>query len=351
MSPDREGSRSDYSVARLAGRANAPPPGGADRAPVLSTVVARLPLIIGITAAVAALGTVGLLLLPNKYTATVRLAPEERQSVLPGQLAGLAGLAGIQLGGQTQSPQFYASLLRSRPLVYAVLEQRYPTTRDLADSVLLLDVLHPRGSTLTERRWNASQKFNRATAASVDARTGIVSYAVTLTSPVLAAAVANAAAAQLNLFNAEARQSQAGIRRRFIEARVSEVADSLRRAEEAMRRFLAENRDFRNSPRLAFEHARLERAVMMQEELYTDLQRQLNASRIEEVDDVPVVTTVEPALPPERKSGPHRALLLASLVVFTAAAVTAILVLRDHGRELFPGLSAALRARSAPAPR
>lgn len=340
--------QSEYSVALLAGRKEAEPASDVAQAAVLSTVIRRFPLIVTITVVVGALGAGGLLMLPNKYTATVRLAPEARQSVLPGQLAGLAGLAGIQVGGETQSPQFYASVLRSRPLVYAILERRYPTTPDLADSALLLDVFKPRGRTPAERRWQASQMFNAITSVGVDARTGIVAYSVTFESPVLAASVANAVAAELNRFNAEARQSQAGMRRRFIEERVTEVGDSLRRAEDAMRQFLAQNRDFRNSPRLTFEHARLERAVTMQEEVYVDLLRRLSGARIEEVDDVPVVTTVEPALPPEQKSSPRRGRLLILLTGFAAAVATTALVLREHGRRIFPALSAAVAARSAP---
>jgi uncharacterized protein involved in exopolysaccharide biosynthesis len=70
--------------------------------------------------------------------------------------------------------------------------------------------------------------------------------------------------------------------------------------------FVERNRLYAQSPSLQFEYTRLERAYTIQSELYLELRRQLDAARIAEVDDVPTLTTIESAIPPARKSGPHR---------------------------------------------
>jgi uncharacterized protein involved in exopolysaccharide biosynthesis len=287
-----------------------------------------LALVVSVTTAV-------LLVLPQWYTASVLLAPEAPGTALPAELAGLASMAGLSLGTATQGPQFYVPILTSRPLTDAVLSKKFPVGFDTpVDSVELLELLQPPGRTELERHWNATRMLTRRMGVTADLRTGLIRLEVTLRSPQTAAAVANQFAVELNRFNAEVRQSQARVRRQFIEARVSEVSADLVAAEEAARVFLAENRDFQNSPRLMFEYGRLERAVNTQEALYLDLERQLNAARIEEVDDIPAVTTIEQAIPPQRKSRPRRRLWLSVVTAASLIVLSGYVVIREYWKPL-----------------
>src|SRR2546425_11827183 len=113
-------------------------------------MLVAVPLIVGIGAA-ALLLEVG-----NQYVATVAIVPEVRGEGLPGQLATLAAIARVSVPAsqQSQSPQFYASVLRSRPIMYAVLTQRYRVTPEKpseTDSVQLIDILKVQGGTTAER--------------------------------------------------------------------------------------------------------------------------------------------------------------------------------------------------------
>ena len=277
-----------------------------------------------------------LFMLPVSYTATVLLAPEEQTTMVPAQFAGLATLAGLSLGSTTEGPQFYAAILTSRPIAESVLRKVYPVGIGGApDSVPLLELFEPRGTTEAERLWNGTRALGRRIAVGADLRTGMISLSVTLPSAVTAASVANQFVVELNRFNADVRQSQARARREFIEARVVEVADDLTTAEEAVRQFLLENRDFENSPRLTFEYGRLQRDMNTAQELYLDLERQLNTARIEEVDDIPAVTTIEHAVPPHRKSRPRRGLWLALITAGSSLVLAGGVVLKQHGRAVF----------------
>lgn len=297
-----------------------------------------------LAAAVAVVVGLSALVLWNlspSYTARVLLAPEQQQGVLPTQFAGLASMAGLSLGVATEGPQFYAAVLTSRPITDAVLGLGFPTAAGPAsDSVTLVDLLEAKGDTDSERLWNATRTLGQRMGVSTDARTGIIALEVTLPSPVTAAAVANQFALELNRFNSEVRQSQARARREFIEARVAEAATQLADSEAATREFLLENRDFENSPRLSFEYQRLQRVMNTHQELYLDLERQLNTARIEEVDDIAAVTTIEHAVPPQRPSRPRRLLWLALATVMSSLVLAGGVVLRDHGRTLFGGVAA-----------
>jgi uncharacterized protein involved in exopolysaccharide biosynthesis len=176
-----------------------------------------------------------------------------------------------------------------------------------------------------------------------DIRTGIVTLTYEHSAPTLAAAVAMAFVQELERFNRVTRQSQAGARRRFTEARVAEASRDLQAAEDSLRTFLTHNRQFAGSPGLQFEHGRLQRALSVQQELYLQLRRELDAARIAEVDDLPAITIVEPPIVPQRKSGPARRQWFAAAVVLALIIQTGWYVLADHHASLVPNLAPTLR--------
>jgi uncharacterized protein involved in exopolysaccharide biosynthesis len=321
---------------------------------IVTTLAGHSRTLVAVVFGVGLAAVAVLLVVPSDYKASISFVAETRAPAIPGQFASLASLAGINLNAATpqQSPQFYAAVLTSRPILYAVLERRFPTTGLPGgsvgqDSATLLTLLAARGDSEEERLWNGARRLALLTDIRTDSKTGMIQLAVELRAPVLAAAVANAFAEELNRFNREVRQSQARTRRIFVEARVREVSADLAEAEEAVRRFLTSNRDYDNSPRLRFEYARLQRALTVQQELYLDLRRQLDAARIAEADDLPAITIVEAAIPPERRSGPWRLLWLAASLVLSTALFGATVVAREHHKKLFPGGATALAALTA----
>ena len=299
-----------------------------------------LPLAIGVLTAGV------LLLLPNRYTATTTIVPETRSSTATmGQLAGLAALAGVNVGGaaMTQSPQFYVALLGTKSLRYTLLERRFSTTGSppsvvRGDSAKLIDLLDVNAPTAGRRLWKASEVLDRATQVTLDVKTGIIRVSFTNRSPALAAAVANAYAEELNRFNRETRQSSARLRRQFVETRLDEVGRELRNAEDAARFFLTANRQYQTSPSLTFEYQRLQRTLTQEQDLFGDLRRQLDAARIAEVDDTPSLTILESAIVPQEKSWPHRTGWLLVVLIVTFVVTGAVILIVEKRERLLPGL-------------
>jgi uncharacterized protein involved in exopolysaccharide biosynthesis len=153
----------------------------------------------------------------------------------------------------------------------------------------------------------------------VNAQTSIVTVKAELPLPDLAAAVANRLVAYLNDFNTQTRQSQARERRKFTEQRVGASQEDLREAEEALKRFYQANRSWQQSPQLVFEEGRLRRQVELRQELHLTLRREYETARIEEVNDTPVITVIDPAVAPQRKSSPKR--MLWALLAFALSGV------------------------------
>ncbi len=207
-------------------------------------------------------------------------------------------------------PALYAEVFKSRTLRDAVLQARFPDPRtdEPGDSAVLLDLLDVEGETLRERLENGRKELDDAVSVRVDNETSLVTLSVETRYPELSASVANMFIELLNRFNLETRQSNARERRRFIEERLHEAERELRAAEDALKTFLERNRQWRGAPQLEFQHDRLERQVSLKQAVYTTLSQSYEEARIQEVNDTPVITVVDYAVPPQEKSSPKRTL-------------------------------------------
>jgi uncharacterized protein involved in exopolysaccharide biosynthesis len=296
------------------------------------------------------------LVLPLTYTATTTFVPEKSaQGRLPPGLAGIATQFGIPSGTDaSQSPRFYAQVVRSRELMEHVLLIRYldPRQKEVAhDSATLLVILGVRGRDSADSLQRGMRKLNRLVSVRVDDQTNIVSLMVDAHYPALAAAVANKFVEYLNAFNAQYRQSQAREQRKFVEQRLADGERELRSAEEDLRTFYERNRSWQQSPQLAFEEGRIRRQLEIRQEVYLTLRREYETARIEEVNDIPIITVVDAAVAPVEKSSPKRALLVVIALVLGgtvgalwAASAEYLKHVRNERKELYEDFSNLLRS-------
>jgi uncharacterized protein involved in exopolysaccharide biosynthesis len=291
---------------------------------LMTPLVSRWKLIVGTALVCGLLAALFLLLQRRTYTATTTFTPENStsSSVMSG-LAGLAGLAG-QLGlgssgSNSVSPEFFVKLAHSDEVLRSTLMKDFADPSSAGARRPLLQILEVKGRTPEERTQSAVRLLRRRIDASADKSTGIVSLTVTLYSPGLAADVAKYMVLLLNRFNLESRQSQSREQRRFSGERLAVSEQELRAAEQAQLAFLQRNRQYLDSPLLAFEYNRLSRQVQLRQEVYQTLTKAYEEARIAEVRDTPVLTVIDSALAPVRPSGPHRTLGTLVALIFGGA--------------------------------
>lgn len=229
---------------------------------------------------------------PRTYTTTATFMSQSA-TANRAPAAGLAAQFGISLGNSdpTLSPDFYADLLRSRPIVEATARSEY---------------LIPDGDTVVRRTLvqhfgDADRAIDRVSggiSTGIRPKTGVVVLSVRAESRELAQQIAAALLAQLDEFNQGRRKSRVGAERQFTQARLSEAQTELRAAEDQLQEFYTRNRDFERSPELRFREERLMREVVRRQNVYASLAQAFEQAKIDEVRDTPVITVLEePQLP------------------------------------------------------
>jgi uncharacterized protein involved in exopolysaccharide biosynthesis len=249
------------------------------------------------TAALALVIALAVILLsPRTWTSAGSFRPQQRQTAAAG-LSGLAAQFGLSVPNldNSQSPAFYADLLRTRTILGHVVDTQY-TARDngVERQATLADWLKvDADAPPAVRRELTVEKVGDLLHVEMAPRTGIVTFAVTTKRPELSAQIAERMLLEVNRFNLESRQSQASSERRFTEGRLANVRSELRAAEDRLEGFLRRNRQFRTSPELTLEQERLRRELALLEDVHTTLAQAYEQAKIEEVRDTPVITVVE----------------------------------------------------------
>lgn len=271
-------------------------------------------------------------LVRNKYTATTSFVAEQRRSGrLPGNLAGLASQFGIELGDEGgDSPQFYADVVRGNEIAAQLLAARLPDYRtdDPRDSAAVIELLGVEAESEARRYEKGREKLMDLLTVNVAQKTGIVTMMVTTRWPAMSRDLLAQYLATLNAFNIRRRNNSAAVRRAFAEERSREAQRELERREGQLRDFQARNRSFVNSPALQAEERSLERQISIAQDIYLAVRRQFEVARIDESNDTPVITVIDPPRLPGRKSAPSRGLIGVFATVLAAMLTSAWVLFR-----------------------
>ena len=349
----------------------------------------RRRLILGITAASAAVALVVSLLLPVYYKAETRiLPPQDKGSNLAAQLMGQAGgliaLAGGAAGVKSQGELFVAMT----------------ETRTVLDRIVDRFDLMKRYK--KKYRQDARKSLLELISVKEERKSGIIILTVEDKDPKRAADMANAFVEELKFLKGGLAISEAGQRRMFFEDQLRQTKASLSRAEEEIKAFqqrtgvfqidaqaraviegiarlragiavkevearvlrsfaTAQNPDVQRIeeeirglrselekletskgsgfdpimpsgrvPEIGTEYLRKLRQFKYNETLFELLSKQYELAKLEEARDAVVIQVIDQAVPPERKSRPKRALIVSFAMVTMLFLSVFIVLLLEH---------------------
>ena len=280
---------------------------GLDPAEVLGIIWAKRKIIVGLSFAVSLL-TLGILFLfPNYYRAVSTILPETEKSKLSalGQFADIANLAGVNIPG-SEIAKLYPTIVTSETVLRNVIYKEYQTKK-FPQPVNLVKFWEIDKKDRGEEFEAAYTKLRSSLDASFDIKSSLVTVTLDMTDPQLAANVLNTIVGELDKFMRTKRTTNAQEQRKWVEVRLEEVAEDLRKAEEWLKEFREKNRRVSDSPELLLEQERLSRAVQINSTLFIELKKQYELAKIEEIKNIPIINVLDVARPPTRKDRPKRA--------------------------------------------
>jgi uncharacterized protein involved in exopolysaccharide biosynthesis len=243
----------------------------------------------------------------------------------------------------TQSPDFYVDLLESSEVLRpaAEAEYRFAVEPGSVDTIAgtYLDLAGIDAPSAEQRVQAGIDHLRDKAGASASVKSGVITLRTTASYPGLAESVNATILALLSDFDRDRRQAGARAEREFIEQRLEAAKEDLRTAENGLTAFL--NRNARpESPRLIVEMERLQRQVMLRQQVFAGLAEAYEQTRIEEARNTPVLTIIDR---PAGSARGHRGVVmtvLIGLIVGIVAAVGLVFALAWFERR---GDSAALR--------
>jgi uncharacterized protein involved in exopolysaccharide biosynthesis len=227
---------------------------------------------------------------PRQYVASASFIPQEPNTTQPGvtALAAQFGIAAPR--ASATSPQFYADLLTSRDVLRELLSTRYSVPGFTGTLFEYVRVSEPNTPFATPK---AADKLLDLLTVRTNRTTGVVSVEVHTRYPELSVQVIRRMLELVNDYNLKRRQSQGRAERAFTEQRLTAAHQALTDAEERLADFHSANRSYEGSPELRAQQARLQRQVVMRQELYMSLSQNYEAAKIEELRSTPVTTVIE----------------------------------------------------------
>jgi uncharacterized protein involved in exopolysaccharide biosynthesis len=125
-----------------------------------------------------------------------------------------------------------------------------------------------------------------------DKKTGIISLITLFEDPKLSYDFNIAVFEELNNTLLYKMHFKAAENRKFIEERLDEVKNDLKKSEETLLRFQQQNRSW-NDPSIKLQESRFTRDVTINQELALQLQKQYELAKIEEARDMPLLDVIE----------------------------------------------------------
>jgi uncharacterized protein involved in exopolysaccharide biosynthesis len=269
--------------------------------------------VVGISTALAIIVSY---LMPEYFRSTTVLLPETDKSKLSamGGLSDLASLAGVNTG-DVSLVKLYPTIITSESVLKNVIYAQYHSEK-FKDSVNLIQFWEIEAKTPALVYETALKSFRDQLEVSMDNKTSVVTIAIESKEPQLSADIVNKITAELDRFIRTKRITNASEQRKWIETRLAEVKADLEKSENWLRDFREKNRRVNDSPELLLEQERLIREVQIDATLYTELKKQYELVKIEEIKNIPIINVLDPARAAAWKDKPKKVMIWVTVLFF-----------------------------------
>jgi uncharacterized protein involved in exopolysaccharide biosynthesis len=259
------------------------------------------------------------LLLTPFYKTEAKIIYQTSGGPQSSNLSALAALAGVSTSKGDDPSAYLSDIILSNYMLQSILAEKWKVTKALPDTLtpVTLQTLWKIEPDTTKEDWQIKLEYDMLKALkkgnyivfSLDKKSGVITLSTEFQDPQVSFDVNNFVFKQLNDILINKMHFKASENRKFTEERLAEVKESLKEAEENLRRFRHRNR-LRIDPTDELEDARLQRDVLMNQEIMIQLQKQYELAKIDEARDMPVLDVIDMPMKPIEKSKPKRRLIV-----------------------------------------
>ena len=266
----------------------------------------------------------GLMLLkPNKYRSEAKILPvTSKANSIAAPYANAAAMLGLGGIGGDGSDSNFTDILTSRRVLEGLLNTEFSFSirtwrfgQPIQKKQTLLRFL--RAKNIDHGCLLLGQQFG----ASRDLKTKVLYVSMDSTSPELCQRVVNESLKALERYIMLEGQTRGSAKASFNAMRLAEAKEIMEKAEGDLRSFASVNRNYLSSsePAVRLMGARLERNLLLANQIVSTLAVSYEQSLLEAKNDIPVLSILDPGNLPVEKSGPNRTLNV--LISFLVACV------------------------------
>lgn len=279
----------------------------------------------GIVISITIIVTVVVLtLIPNRYTARAVILPPPGSSSIPSSLAGIiSSVSGGSSSDGTISVALYPSIIHSRSVLDLVLNSKYNGKR-------VKYILTEKDSISYEDEEILFRNLQTDIRVNVNGINNSVVLLYENEDPEFAAFFLNCIIEQTDYLFRSLLQSSARDQRVMLEKRILDAQASLHEAEELLNTFRQRNKSISNSSALMLRQQQLELDYSIRSKLYSDLRKQRELIKIEEIEDIQILQVLDRAIVPSHKSFPMRGRILLGVIYIVIVLMTIFIKLRDR---------------------
>lgn len=282
----------------------------------------------------------------KEYTTVVKLLPEKGNTSFSGLsgsagLAGLAGMAGFNLSDlngsdNTIPPGLYPEMVKSIPVLSEIINdtvyfenQNIHTTSfayfsELGRKSFMSKVFNTNEADdvyfkayknedsiirYSKRDWKIMQSFKDRILISIDDLTGLITVEVKMPDPYASAEIAKTVLEKLSKSVIEYKTDKAKVNLAFIEKKYLQSKKNFEELQSIYAHALDKNVSV-NSARGQIELSSIEYNYNLAFELFSSLSSEMQQAKIKLNHDTPIVSIIEPARIPEKKSWPKYSIFI-----------------------------------------
>lgn len=299
-------------------------------------------------------GTLGIfiaLLSPKEYTSSTSMVPQTSQAGGKlGGLSSLAAMAGFNLdmasGNEALSPLVYPQILNSGPYQLELMntpfsfsevdhpvslyeyytEIKKPGVLSLIRKYtiglpsMIIKAIKGQGDkkisslengpiAFSDKQEEISKMIKERIILTIDSKQGYLTLQASFDEALLSAQVADHARELLQKYITKFKTEKAANQLAFIEERYQEKKKEFEKAQERLARYRDQNRNM-SSAVARTEEERLQSEFSITMNVYNELAKQLEQAKIQVKEDTPVFSVLEPALIPNEKTKPKKAIIV-----------------------------------------